>query len=612
VKQSAWYLPVSVAVTVAVAIAALALTTYRGVTQTRGLVDDTNWISHTHEVRQQLRELMVDATTAETAVRGFLLTNDEELLAPYNEARADIRPKLAELRQSTSDNPSQQGRLAELTEQIDTKLEVLDRAVSAQKARGAPISPQPPSNGVGLRSMTEIRRLTAEMDTEERNLLAARTVQTAGRFRRSVNAEMLSGIAAVMLLLILALMVNRQLSERAHTTDVLRTSEARYKMAAAAAERANVLKDEFLAILSHELRTPLNAVLGWTQMLRAGSVKGATVDRAVAAIDRNARAQQRLVEDLLDVSRIVTGKFAIERQPIHLATVVGAAVDAARPAAAEAGVELQVRVVGAPIVNGDAYRAQQVVGNLLSNAVKFTPRGGRVWVDLTATGGNAVLMVRDTGRGIRDDLLPFIFDRFRQGDSTTTREHSGLGLGLAIVRHIVELHGGTVDASSDGEGRGASFIVVWPTLDAERPSDPKERDRRPPASSGALADTAILIVDDDADSREMMTFALQQHGARVSAVAGAAQALAQVARERPDVIVTDLQMPGADGFDLLRELRASGASNGHGPIPVLAVTAHARPEDASAALAAGFTAFLAKPIDIAQMISVLGSAVLRS
>lgn len=607
-KQSAWYLPVSVAATVAVAIAGLALTTYRGVTQIRGLVDDTNWIAHTHEVRQQLRELLVDMTTAETAVRGFLLTDDDELLAPYEEARVVIEPKLEQLRRSTSDNPAQQGRLAALTEQVDAKIQVLDRAVSEQRKNRSLPSPRSVASGAGLRSMSEIRRLLTEMDAEERNLLAARTIQTATRFRRSVNAEMLSGMAAVLLLLTLALMVNRQLSERAQTTDALRASESRYRIAAAAAERANVLKDEFLAILSHELRTPLNAVLGWTQMLRTGAVKGATVERAVAAIDRNARSQQRLVEDLLDVSRIVTGKFAIERQPIDLATVVGGAIDAARPTAAEVGVDLQVRVVGTPIVNGDMYRVQQVVANLLSNSLKFTPRGGHVWVDLTTAGGYAVLAVRDTGRGIRADLLPFIFDRFRQGDSTTTREHSGLGLGLAIVHHIVELHGGQVSAVSEGQDRGSTFTVTWPLLDAARTIGDTEADRRSSAPSRALAGTAILLVDDDADSREMMTFALQQHGAEVTAVGDAADALAHVARERPDVMVTDLQMPGASGYDLIRDLRAITEARGDIPMPVLAVTAHARPEDAASALAAGFTAYLTKPIDIAQMINALGAA----
>jgi signal transduction histidine kinase/ActR/RegA family two-component response regulator len=595
---------VSIGLTVAVAIGGLVLTTYRGVTHIRGLVDDTSWVSHIHEVRQQLRDLLVDLTSAETAVRGFLLTDDEELLAPYHEVRGGIQPKLDQLRRLTAENPTQQGRVTSLNDQVNRKLEVLDRAVAVQQARGVAAIRPLVTDGSGRRSMAEIRRLLTEMDSEERNLLDARSIETATKFRRSVNAEILSGAAAVLLLLILALIVNRQLAERVQTTDALQESESRYRVAAAAAERANVLKDEFLAILSHELRTPLNAVLGWTQMLRAGSVKGATIDRAVAAIDRNARAQQRLVEDLLDVSRIVTGKFDVEQKPMHLATVVGAAVDAARPAAVERGVDLQVRIVGSPIVNGDMYRAQQVVGNLLSNALKFTPRDGRVRVDLATEGRQATLTIADTGRGIKPELQPFIFDRFRQGDSTTTREHSGLGLGLAIVRHIVELHGGSVKVASDGENQGSTFTVTWPVLDAGSTREEPRLERRMPAASGALAGTAILLVDDDVDSSEMMAFALQQHGATVTVVADAAHALEHVARHPPNAIVTDLQMPDASGFDLLREVRARTSP----AIPVLAVTAHARPEDATAALAAGFTAYLTKPIDVVQVIAVLGAA----
>ncbi len=256
------------------------------------------------------------------------------------------------------------------------------------------------------------------------------------------------------------------------------------------------------------------------------------------------------------------------------------------------------------------YRAQQVVGNLLSNALKFTPRGGRVHVDLTTYGKSATLVVQDSGRGIRADLQPFIFDRFRQGDSTTTREHSGLGLGLAIVRHIVELHGGTVTVASDGEHHGATFTVIWPVLESDTARGTLQSTHRTAAASGALSGTTILLVDDDPDSCEMMMFALEQCGAKVASVADTSEAIVCVERLRPDVIVTDLQMPNGSGFDLLRELRT--LKGGRPPIPVIAVTAHARPEDARSALAAGFTAYLTKPIDVVEMIHALGAAASRS
>src|SRR5579862_967392 len=309
------------------AIVAISLTTYRGVTQTRGLFEDNREVVRTHDIREKLRDFLIDITSAETAIRGFLLTGDPDLLAGYNEVRPNIEPELQHLVRLTADNMAEQNRLTELSAQVHLKIESLDRVVRSSRDEGlaaarALVGPAP---GSGRRSMSEIRRIVGEMDAEEEGLLDARVLQASTHYRRVVNNLLLDGLACGCLLLAIGFIVNIHLGDRARTAEALRASESRYRIAASAAERANVIKDEFLAILSHELRTPLNAVLGWTQMLRSGTVHGPVVNRAVSAIERNARAQQRLVEDLLDVSRIVTGKFELDRQPTQLAQIVASA-----------------------------------------------------------------------------------------------------------------------------------------------------------------------------------------------------------------------------------------------------------------------------------------------
>jgi PAS domain S-box-containing protein len=377
--------------------------------------------------------------------------------------------------------------------------------------------------------------------------------------------------------------------------------------ARAEAEAANRAKDEFLATLSHELRTPLNAMLGWAQLLRTGRLDAAAVRRAVDVIERNTKMQAQLIEDLLDVSRIITGKLNLALRPVSLAAVIDAALDAVRGAAEAKDIEL--RTIGAtavPPIEGDADRLQQVVWNLLSNAIKFTPRGGRVDVTLEAREATVVLRVQDTGKGIPAHFLPFIFDRFRQADSTSTRAHGGLGLGLAIVRHLVALHGGTVQARSDGENRGTTFSVELPILGAAAEEGAVPRPVGTLTASGdgdglpALDGTQVLVVDDEPDARDVLVALFAQCGAVVAAVGSAADALRAVADHRPDVLVSDVAMPGVDGYDLIREVRALPPERG-GRVPAVALTAYARSEDRDRALAAGFHAHVPKPVEPARL-----------
>jgi signal transduction histidine kinase/ActR/RegA family two-component response regulator len=364
-----------------------------------------------------------------------------------------------------------------------------------------------------------------------------------------------------------------------------------------AAESANRTKDEFLATLSHELRTPLNGILGWTVMLRAGQLQGDAVARALAAIERSARAQSDLIEDLLDISRIMTGKVHLDLRPLDVAQAVEAAIDAVRPTAAARRVELVSDLASAPIV-GDSRRVQQIAWNLLSNAIKFTPSGGRVSVRLTSTDETATLVVADTGQGITADLLPHVFDRFRQGDSTTTRHHPGLGLGLALVKHLVDRHGGTVTAESAGADRGATFTVRLPQAPAVVPATSAAGVATAAAAVDAriLDGVRLLLVDDDPDSRDLFSRVLEIAGAEVQTASTVAGALESFVAARPAVLISDIAMPGEDGYALIGKIRGFPAREG-GLIPAIALTAHSGSDDRLRALAAGFQMHLAKPVD---------------
>jgi PAS domain S-box-containing protein len=383
------------------------------------------------------------------------------------------------------------------------------------------------------------------------------------------------------------------------------------------AEQASRLKDDFLGVLSHELRTPLTAILGWVQILRTRELAPDRRERALETIERNARAQTQLIEDLLDVNRIVSGKLRLDVRPTHPVKVIENALEVVRPAAEAKGLQLQALLdpeVGP--LQGDPNRLQQVVWNLLSNAVKFTPQGGRVTVCLSRGPSHVEIEVKDTGDGISASFLPHVFERFRQADASSTRRHGGLGLGLAIVRQLVELHGGTVEAHSAGQGLGATFIVRLPLV-APRPDAVEPVRAQPPPGVSLpvnypkeLRGRRILVVDDDADARELLTTLFQEGGARVSSAASAAQALALLKQETPDLLVSDIGMPEMDGYALIREVRRGDAERG-GRVPAVALTAYARMEDRSAALQAGFDTHVAKPLNSSELLGVAVSLLRR-
>jgi signal transduction histidine kinase/CheY-like chemotaxis protein len=373
----------------------------------------------------------------------------------------------------------------------------------------------------------------------------------------------------------------------------------------AQAQEASRLKDEFLATLSHELRTPLNAIVGWVHLLRAGGLTTDTAAHALDVISRNAEAQNQLIADMLDVSRIVTGRLRLDVRPVDLMQVVAAALDTVRPAADARGVRLtSILDPGAGEISGDPARLQQVAWNLLSNAIKFTPRGGSVAVSLEHVDSRARLSVSDTGAGIAPDFLPHVFELFRQADASSTRQHGGLGLGLAIVRHLVELHGGTVAAKSAGPGKGATFTVELPLRALVAASPEAGESHEPQDAAVSLSGLHVLVVEDETDSRELMAELLERAGAKVTAVATAAAALEVLQRTQPDLLVSDIEMPEQDGYDLIRRIRALPAAE-RGRIPAVALTAYAGAQDRLRALSAGFQMHVPKPVQPRELVTAL-------
>ncbi|MDP8962821.1 MAG: response regulator [Cyanobacteriota bacterium] len=437
-----------------------------------------------------------------------------------------------------------------------------------------------------------------------------------------------------------------------------RAQVIREQVARQQAEAANRMKDEFLATLSHELRTPLNSILGWAGLLRTRSFDAATTARALETIERNAKSQAQLIEDILDVSRIIRGKLHLNLRPLNLVAAIETAIEAMRPAAEEKSIQLEVVLDawldgvaddGSPfaagdsgrnssanasskksiLIKGDFDRLQQVVWNLVSNAIKFTPQGGKVEVRLTTTASHAEIQVIDTGIGISSEFLPYVFDRFRQEDSTTTRSYGGLGLGLAIVRHLVELHGGSVHVDSEGEGKGATFTVKLLLLETakerhtcnpseenplEQPELKQESESSSPnpasVASRTLSGLQVLIVDDEPDVRDLLTVAIQESGAEAIAVESASEALKVLDNSQPDVLVSDIGMPLEDGYTLIRQVREREAKRG-GLLPAVALTAYVREEDSDNAIASGFQKHMSKPVDTTQLVRVVASLVGR-
>ncbi|HWE95980.1 MAG TPA: ATP-binding protein [Tepidisphaeraceae bacterium] len=448
-------------------------------------------------------------------------------------------------------------------------------------------------------------------------LLLAPGERAVSRASRAVQALRSAGNVTVFVRPVpaLALVTAAQAAVRARKRQYeVRDLLAREHAARVEAEQANRLKDEFLATVSHELRTPLSAILLWSRLAAGGRLGEEKISDALQMIERSATAQSQLIDDLLDAARMISGKLRLDARPCQLEPAVRAAAEVVRPSAQAKGVRFDVRLdPDAGPVLADASRVQQIVWNLLSNAVKFTPRGGSVRADLSREGGEVVIRVVDSGHGIRPEFLPHVFERFRQGDASMTRHHGGLGLGLAISRQLIELHGATIEAHSEGQDKGATFIARFPLAHpgpAARVGGTASASSPNPAAPTPLAGVRVLLVEDESDGRQAMAWALEEAGAQVTAVGTAADALAALATTRsegqPHVLVSDIGLPGLDGYQLIERVRSLHASRG-GVVRGLAVSAYARDADRQRALAAGFQAHLAKPLDPEQLIAAVAA-----
>jgi len=404
-----------------------------------------------------------------------------------------------------------------------------------------------------------------------------------------------------------------EVKERRQVEERLRVALSGEQIARAEAETANRLKDEFLATVSHEIRTPLNAIIGWSHLLRSGRLDDASIARAIETIDRNAKMQAQLIEDILDVSRVITGKLRLRNESVDIASVINAAIDSVQLAIDSKDLHLEVTLdPSARHTFGDAGRLQQVVWNLLSNAIKFTPPGGRIKVKVKRHEGNMQLLVSDDGQGVSPDFLPFIFDRFRQADGTSTRNHGGLGLGLAIVRHLVELHGGAISAESGGVGEGATFSITLPLAPQSQTLRKKVtgRLRAEEVSQGhfsslpLLDGIKVLLVDDDADTLQVVRAMLDGSKAVVQTANSVNEAMEMLVWYNPHVLVSDLAMPDEDGYSLIRKVRTLGTDKGY-QIPAIALTSYVRVEDRTQALAAGFNMFVPKPLQPDELITAI-------
>jgi signal transduction histidine kinase/ActR/RegA family two-component response regulator len=603
---------------VLLAILAIGFVSY---TEMSVLANSSARVQRTYDVLQTLHDLNTALSDTETNQRGYLLTQDASYLVKYDDAIAQIRLALNELRRLTGNEQANEDAIGHLAQLAGAKLGEMQSAIHAIQRGEQHGALQSFSSGLGRKIMDDFRRDTQELEADQHQLLEMHR-------RREYHARLAAEgvlIATVLLSLLFvgaAALISRRFDERRRLLEreiaerkraeerreALLTSE---RAARSEAERATRLKDEFVATMSHELRTPLNAIVGWASILRRDR-RPESIKQGVEVIERNAKLQARMVEDLLDMSRILSGKLAMEIQRTDVSQVIEAAVAAVRPTADAKNVRLHTAIAANSPVNGDPGRLQQVLWNLLTNAIKFTPPNGMVTVLAREAERNGVhsveISVTDSGQGIEAKFLPFVFDRFRQADASTTRRHGGLGLGLSIVKSLVEMHQGSVEALSDGEGLGATFIVTLPLAETHPvTSSPKHARAASMAHDAApLAGLRVLVVDDEADARTLARRVLEERGAEVVAVGSAAEALEAVDGSTAlSVVVSDIGMPGHDGYELITRMRALPGNAGR--VPAIALTALARDEDRKRTLLAGYQVHISKPVDPAELVMVIAT-----
>ena len=576
-------------------------------------------VEHAEGVQLATERVLTRLLTAQSAYRGFLLTGRSQFLEPFTNVRPEVRELLTQV-DRLADNPERQQSARQLRALADRDMDEMAAVLALHRGGQTAEARARVGSGRGQRLITEIQAVARTIHDAESARLVDLSRQ-ATLERRGAIAFSIAGIviAVALGLVVVSLQRNLERQRRAQAEELeerLRAKQqaeeertyllASERAARSQAERAARMKDEFVSTLSHELRTPLNAILGWIGILKQDR-SPQTLVKAVDVIDRNSRRQSQIIDDLLDISRIIAGKLRLDVQRVDLAPVIEEALASARPAADAKGVRL-VRVLGSSaFVHGDAGRLQQIVWNLVSNAIKFTPHGGTVEITLRHTDSEAQIQVRDTGQGIAADVLPYVFERFRQGDTSTTKRTGGLGLGLAIVKNLVEMHGGSVAVTSPGEGFGCVFDVQLPlavagTLAEGVPRAPGETPVLPSLLTGVHA----LVLDDDPDARELVERLLHDAGAEVTTARSGPEALTRLEEGLvPDIILSDIGMPDQDGYEFLQHVRQMSGHVAHAP--AAALTALARVEDRRRALMAGYQTHLAKPVDPSELVAMVAS-----
>lgn len=593
---------------------------------TRTLIENERRVAHTQDIIFELNETLSAVKDAETGQRGFLLTSVNDYLEPYNKAVSNIEDNLKRIDDLTDDGSVQDQNLKLLRQKVSEKLAELAETIRLRQQSGPEAALQVVLSGKGRETMEEIRQIIGTMQVEENRQFQARTDESERSATQAIATFWLTGLLSAAMLGLFYNQIRKNSAERnklltAEQSARLSAENAYQEALAArnAAENANRLKDEFLATVSHELRTPLNSILGWATMLRRSEFDPATTNRALETIERNARSQAQLIEDLLDVSRIVSGKLRLDVRPLELAPIIEAAIEAVHPAAEAKQIVLrQVIDSNAGTVSGDSERLQQVIWNLLTNAIKFSPKNGKVELRLERVGSFVQIVVKDSGKGIEPEFLPHVFEVFRQAEGQITRAEGGLGLGLAIVNKIVEMHGGSVKAESAGENQGATFTVQLPIRGvnaAETLLPDNTRQVHPAVENGnkfhleklpSLTGLSILAVDDQLDTLEMIETVLTRSGATVITARSAQEALAQLQTWLPNILVADIGMPDEDGFSLIQKVRKLSVARG-GKTPAVALTAFARVEDRLKTLSTGFQMHVPKPVEPAELVVIIAS-----
>ena len=612
-RKSLWMLAFACAL---LGILAIGFVSY---TEMSVLANSSARVQRSYDVLQTLHDLKTALTDTETNQRGYLLTQDRSYLDQYDAAIAQIRLALTELRRLSQNEQSTHDAVGHLAQLAGAKLDEMQHSIHALERGEQEDALAHLANGPEGQIMEAFRRDTLELEVDQRQLLDLHR-QREYRARLASEGVLVATVLLSLLFVGAATLISRRFDERRRLLEreiverkraeerreALLTSE---RAARSEAERATRLKDEFVATMSHELRTPLNAIVGWASILRHDR-NAKVVSQGVEVIDRNAKLQARMVEDLLDMSRILSGKLAMELQRTDLAGVIEAAVAAVRPSADNKHVRIHTAIEPTRPVNGDSGRLQQVLWNLLTNAIKFTPSDGLVTVfarEVTRDGtAHVEISVSDSGQGIDPKFLPYVFDRFRQADASTTRRHGGLGLGLSIVKSLVEMHQGTIEARSPGEGQGSTFLVYLPLLRAHSPETVAKAAPEQTQDPSSLVGLCVLVVDDEPDARTLARRVLEERGAEVVTAGSAAEALEAVdSGSTVNVVVSDIGMPEHDGYDFIQRMRAMPGRAGR--VPAIALTALARDEDRKRTLLAGYQVHISKPVDPAELVTVIAT-----